>query len=135
MSPTRLSNYRSGRGPARHDPKFKQVGPTRNSNNTGLFGLGPDRAGRSECTPIIHSKPLHSPFGNLATGLRCHPVLGGSADLLPIPLAPSSALVSSPQDHCSPAAASAPGLTFPGWTEAHARAAASSAGSIHALPT
>lgn len=76
--------------------------------------------------------PLHSPFENLATGLRCHPVLGGSADLFSIPLAPSSALVSSPQDHCPPAAGGAPGLTFPGWTEAHARAAASSAGSIHA---
>jgi hypothetical protein len=24
----------------------------RNSNNTGLFGLGPGRAGRPECTPI-----------------------------------------------------------------------------------
>jgi hypothetical protein len=39
-------------GPARHDPKFKRAGSTRNSNNTGLFGLGPGRAGRPECTPI-----------------------------------------------------------------------------------
>jgi hypothetical protein len=63
MSPARLSNYGLGRGPrarsmgrpgtARHDPKFKRAGPARNSNNTGLFGLGSGRAGRPECTPII----------------------------------------------------------------------------------
>jgi hypothetical protein len=41
MSPARLSNYGPGHG------------PTRNSNNTGLFGLGPGRAGRPECTPIV----------------------------------------------------------------------------------
>jgi hypothetical protein len=53
MSPARLSNYGPGRGPrARHGPKFKRAGPARNSNNTGLFGLGPGRAGRPECTPI-----------------------------------------------------------------------------------
>jgi hypothetical protein len=46
MSPTRLSNYGSGRGPARHDLKFKRVGPARNSNNMGLFGLRPGRAAR-----------------------------------------------------------------------------------------
>jgi hypothetical protein len=53
MSPARLSNYVPGRGPkarpvglARHDPKFKRSGSTRNSNNTGLFGLKPDEAAR-----------------------------------------------------------------------------------------
>jgi hypothetical protein len=29
-----------------------------NSNNTGLFGLGPGRAGRPECTPIDTSLVL-----------------------------------------------------------------------------
>jgi hypothetical protein len=37
IRPTRLSNY----GPVRHGPKFKWIGPARNSNNMGLFGLGP----------------------------------------------------------------------------------------------
>jgi hypothetical protein len=55
MSPARLSNHASGRGPTQHDPKFKRVGPGRNSNNTGIFGLGPDRVGRPECTPIVLS--------------------------------------------------------------------------------
>jgi hypothetical protein len=58
MSPARLSNYGSGRGSrarhvGRHGPKFKRVGPVQNSNNTGLFGLGPGRVGRPECTPIV----------------------------------------------------------------------------------
>jgi hypothetical protein len=58
MSPARLSNYGSGRGPrarlvGRLSPKFKRVEPGRNSYNTDLFGLGPSRAGRPECTPII----------------------------------------------------------------------------------
>jgi hypothetical protein len=55
MSPARLSNYGPGRGPAQHGPKFKQTGLAQNSNNTGLFGLGPGRAGRPECTPILTS--------------------------------------------------------------------------------
>jgi hypothetical protein len=42
----RLSNYGSDRGPDRHGPKFKRVGPARNSNNTDLFGLESDRAAR-----------------------------------------------------------------------------------------
>jgi hypothetical protein len=51
MSPTRLSNYGPGHGPrarsvGRPSPKFKRSGPARNSNNTGLFGLGPGRAAR-----------------------------------------------------------------------------------------
>jgi hypothetical protein len=38
MSPARLSNYGPGRGP-RARP-MGQSGMARNSNNTGLFGLG-----------------------------------------------------------------------------------------------
>jgi hypothetical protein len=50
---------------------------TRNSNNTGLFGLGPGRAGRPECTPIGSSFP---------------PGLPGAASLLPVaPPTPSPA--------------------------------------------
>jgi hypothetical protein len=60
MSPTHLSNYGLGRGSrarhvGRHDPKFKRAGPARNSNNTGLFGLGPGWVGRPECTRIVLS--------------------------------------------------------------------------------
>jgi hypothetical protein len=42
----------SARGPARHDPNLilGRAGPK--LNVPGLFGLGPDRAGRPECTPI-----------------------------------------------------------------------------------
>jgi hypothetical protein len=43
MSPARLSNYVPGRGPAR------------NSNNMGLFELGPGQAGLPEYTPIERS--------------------------------------------------------------------------------
>jgi hypothetical protein len=53
MNLTRLSNYGPGCGSARHDPKFKRVGSAQNSNNTGLFGLRPGRAGWPECTPIV----------------------------------------------------------------------------------
>jgi hypothetical protein len=56
MSPARLSNY----GPAWHGPKFKRARPARNSNKTGLFGLGPGQARRPECTPI----PVHLPNEN-----------------------------------------------------------------------
>jgi hypothetical protein len=47
MSPARLSNYVPSRrlGPWA-GPKFKRVGSAQNLNNTGLFGLGPDRAAR-----------------------------------------------------------------------------------------
>jgi hypothetical protein len=43
MSPARLSNYVSSRG-----PRARPVGwpdTARNSNNTGLFGLGPGPSG------------------------------------------------------------------------------------------
>jgi hypothetical protein len=46
ISPTRLSNYGSSRGPARHGPKFKRAEPTRNFKECGPFGLGPGRAAR-----------------------------------------------------------------------------------------
>jgi hypothetical protein len=49
MRPARLSNY----GPGRPGLKFKRAGLARNSNNTGLFGLGSGRAGWPECTPIM----------------------------------------------------------------------------------
>jgi hypothetical protein len=57
MSPTRLSNYVSAHWPrarpvGRPGPKFKWAGSARNSNNMGLFRLGPCRDRRSECTPI-----------------------------------------------------------------------------------
>jgi hypothetical protein len=58
MSPKCLSNYGPGRGLARHDPKFKRVGPTQNSNNMGLFGLWLGWAERPECTPIPSTYPL-----------------------------------------------------------------------------
>jgi hypothetical protein len=57
MSPTRLSNYGLGRGP-RARP-VGRPGTARNSNNTGLFELGPGQAGRPEYTPILMTyKPL-----------------------------------------------------------------------------
>jgi hypothetical protein len=43
----------------RHGPKFKQAGPARNSNNTGLFGLGPGRAGPGG--PNVHLY-MHTPL-------------------------------------------------------------------------
>jgi hypothetical protein len=54
MSPARLSNYGPGCGPAQHDPKFKRVGPGRNSNNMILFGLGPGRAARIYTYSLAH---------------------------------------------------------------------------------
>jgi hypothetical protein len=50
MSPARLSNYGPDHGP--RDRPVGRAGTVRNSNNTGLFGLGPGRAGRPEYTPI-----------------------------------------------------------------------------------
>jgi hypothetical protein len=45
----------SARGPARHGPNLilGRAGPK--LNVLGLFGLGPGRAGRPECTPILES--------------------------------------------------------------------------------
>jgi hypothetical protein len=42
-------------GPARHGLKFKRAEPVRNSKNTDLFGLGPDRTGLPERTPVAQS--------------------------------------------------------------------------------
>jgi hypothetical protein len=47
--------------PARLSPKFKQVGPTRNSNNTGFFELEPGRARRPECTLIAQATIVSQP--------------------------------------------------------------------------
>jgi hypothetical protein len=59
MSPTRLNNYMLGSGP-RARP-VGRPGTAQNSNGSGqpeiqtiraFFGLGPNRAGQPECTPI-----------------------------------------------------------------------------------
>jgi hypothetical protein len=42
-----------GLGPWAGPARPERAGPVQNSNNTGLFGLGPGQAGRPECTPII----------------------------------------------------------------------------------
>jgi hypothetical protein len=55
MSPARLSNYGPGRGP-RARP-MGRPSMARNSNNTGLSGLG--RVGRPECTPIVLGMEIH----------------------------------------------------------------------------
>jgi hypothetical protein len=54
MSPARLSNYGLGRGPMARP--MGRPGTAWNSNNTGLFGLGPGWAGRPECTPILRCR-------------------------------------------------------------------------------
>jgi hypothetical protein len=56
----------SARGPARHDPNLilGRAGPK--LNVPGLFGLGPGRTGRPECTPIAPS-PSPSPGAVTAT--------------------------------------------------------------------
>jgi hypothetical protein len=52
-------------------------GTARNSNNTGLFGLGPGRAGRPECTPILEVLVVGvfiAPTTKVAVGEGCCPV-------------------------------------------------------------
>jgi hypothetical protein len=53
------------------DPKFKRVRPTRNSNKMCLFGLGPGRTERPECTPIVVIGRCSSAF-SMPTSSVCY---------------------------------------------------------------
>jgi hypothetical protein len=84
----------SARGPARHGPNLilGRAGPK--LNVSGLFGLGPGRAGRPECTPILISNGqyyLNQPhLSSLSTTV---PPLASSISHDPATSSPSASLV------------------------------------------